>query len=535
MNKLLVLFILFLGIQSIKATAQDSYCGLTEEEVLYNTYKCVEGLSSNATTINHVAIIKAILEKTGIPNANFKVKPCRGTNNAMALNYKNERFILYDDIYLQLSNKTKNYWYYIFALAHEIGHHLLGHTIFKKVPFLQQQRQQELDADRYAGFICAKLGATENDLKQALLNLPEPVNQYTSSHPSFANRFSYARIGFRDNINAERSILEKYNAVSENQFENYKFKVYIKDGLNAYLDYVKSNSISNKAVAKENFEKAFILKPEPFIAIYLAEIYGSERNFIKAQDYLLKAYAQSKKLYDLLYASSLCEYVGNCSSFIKYDELKNLKVQDLTFDELVLYGSYLGNYNINSSSKNSEILTKSLYVLKFAQNYIKDKNEISFENASLLKEIAKTEAHLGSTDSALQHLEIPYKFFVLGSKEESDEVLRLLIGQSYLSKKWYECYSYAIEYKKKFPNSIDLNSLYYLYIGASALNIGKVEDALTYLNTSIKGNESEGRAYYYRALTYYKLKNTTAACEDLSIACSNFIEDACFRKKIICK
>lgn len=453
----------------------------------------------------------------------------------MAIIYKNERFILFDDTYLTISNKTKNYWYLIFVLAHEIGHHLLGHTVVKQIPSIQIKRQQELDADRYAGFICAKLGATYNDIRQSLQNLPEPTNILLSDHPSFANRYSSAIVGYKDNLTEDNYVLQKYNALNESDFENYKFKIFLKDALHAFQKFriTKENDDINEA--KENFEKAYILIPNELVANYLSNIYGIQKDYQKIQDYQLKAYQLTRKISYLLYASTFCEYLGNCNQFKNYKELDTLNYKDLNFQDLLNYGIYLGNYNINSHSQNTQLLTKSLQVFQFAQNYIKNKNELSHENASLLREISKTEAHLGQNDSSIFHLQIPYEYFVLESKEGDGEILRLLISQYFKTQQWQSCYDIAIEFKKRYPNSSDLNSLYYLYIGAGSLNLDKTDEALKYLNEAIKLDETNVRAYYYRGLVYLRKDNIPSACTDLEIACANFIQDACIRRNIICK
>ena len=59
---------------------------------------------------------------------NFYLIPCDKINNALALTYKGERFILYDKDFIDKINKATNDWSGKFILAHEVGHHINGHT-----------------------------------------------------------------------------------------------------------------------------------------------------------------------------------------------------------------------------------------------------------------------------------------------------------------------------------------------------------------------------------------------------------------------
>lgn len=63
-------------------------------------------------------------------------------------------------------------------LAHEIGHHLLGHTI----SIGSSNPQDELEADKFSGFVLYKMGASLNDAVQAIQLLGSDTDSKT--HPS---------------------------------------------------------------------------------------------------------------------------------------------------------------------------------------------------------------------------------------------------------------------------------------------------------------------------------------------------------------
>jgi len=95
----------------------------------------------------------------------FVLQPCNNINNAVAISYKGIRYILYDNNFMNSINNMNN-WGNLFILAHEVGHHINGHSLdlilysSKSVESktLAQKRIQELEADEFAGFILAKLG-----------------------------------------------------------------------------------------------------------------------------------------------------------------------------------------------------------------------------------------------------------------------------------------------------------------------------------------------------------------------------------------
>lgn len=110
-----------------------------------------------------VQIISRIVARSGLP-ANFKVKAA-GVPNAAAVTHEGARYILYNQTFVRdLKQATSSKWSAVSVLAHEVGHHLSGHTLGSS----NNQLRQELEADRYSGFVLQELGAT---LKQAQLTI----------------------------------------------------------------------------------------------------------------------------------------------------------------------------------------------------------------------------------------------------------------------------------------------------------------------------------------------------------------------------
>ena len=127
----------------------------------------------------------------------FVLQPCDNINNAVAISDGGIRYILYDKDFMNSINSENN-WSNLFILAHEVGHHLNGHTLsFMSLSTeelepesLANKRQQELEADEFSGFILAKLGGT---LKQTLASmefLSTNEDDTYSAHPNKSKRIA---------------------------------------------------------------------------------------------------------------------------------------------------------------------------------------------------------------------------------------------------------------------------------------------------------------------------------------------------------
>ena len=94
-----------------------------------------------------------------------------------------KKYILYNPTYIAtLTNITKNKWAAMALLAHEVGHHLNGHTRRRggSKPAL------ELEADEFAGFVLQKLGATLEEAQQVMHFIAK--TKASSTHPARNSR-----------------------------------------------------------------------------------------------------------------------------------------------------------------------------------------------------------------------------------------------------------------------------------------------------------------------------------------------------------
>lgn len=143
--------------------------------------------------------ISSILNFSGL-SSNFKVYSAP-IENAVATIINNRRYILYDPRLLSSSDmQSGNYWSSMSILAHEIGHHLSGHTLMNK----GSNPKDELEADKFSGFILYKLGASQGQAIAAMQTLGSENDSY--SHPS-----KYKRI---------QAITKGWNEASQQRYES---------------------------------------------------------------------------------------------------------------------------------------------------------------------------------------------------------------------------------------------------------------------------------------------------------------------------
>ena len=134
-------------------------------------------------------MLQEIIDVTGL-QTDFELEEANVLNIEASVSHR-KRYILYNPTYITTLNKlTKNKWAVMTLLAHEVGHHLNGHTIRKggSTPEL------ELEADEFAGFILHKLGATLEQ-SQSVMNYIA-TDKESHSHPARNSRLSAIEKGW---------------------------------------------------------------------------------------------------------------------------------------------------------------------------------------------------------------------------------------------------------------------------------------------------------------------------------------------------
>lgn len=160
--------------------------------------------TKDANAYNEIAwmenIIRSITQLTGLQNK-IKLISLPGSNNCSALCIDNgigsDRYIVFDRLFLEQYENQTNKWFVVGVVAHEMGHHLNGHTIggFGSRP------DNELEADAFAGFVLQKMGATAKDA-EAIFSFLD-ATQGPPSHPVRDERYLAIQRGW--NIAAQKT------------------------------------------------------------------------------------------------------------------------------------------------------------------------------------------------------------------------------------------------------------------------------------------------------------------------------------------
>lgn len=189
--------------------------------------------------------IQRIMRLTGLP-ANFEIKAasvpnacavikCDGSGNC-------DRYILYSQEFMEsIKSTTKTHFAELAILAHEIAHHLSGHTLTSK----GSNYDMELEADKFAGFMLFKMGATIKEAKAAFITLPASGSD---SHPPRSARIAAVANGWYEAkrngesvtpLNQTKSSDNSNNESQESTSSTHKASVkvgdYYQGGVIAYL------------------------------------------------------------------------------------------------------------------------------------------------------------------------------------------------------------------------------------------------------------------------------------------------------------
>lgn len=142
-------------------------------------------------------MLQDIIDITGL-QTDIKLKEANVLNIEASISHR-KRYISYNPTYIASLNKiTRNKWAVMTLLAHEVGHHLNGHTIRKggSTPEL------ELEADEFAGFILQKLGATLQESQNVMHYIS--MAKESRTHPAKKSRLNAIEKGWNKAAAAEQ-------------------------------------------------------------------------------------------------------------------------------------------------------------------------------------------------------------------------------------------------------------------------------------------------------------------------------------------
>lgn len=161
-----------------------------------------DGPGATATAVGARDIVQEIINVIGL-KPRFELQPA-DIENAAAVVYNGKRYILYNERFLAaINNAVHTDWGGVSILAHEIGHHLNGHTLSRS----GSNPEDELEADEFSGFVLRKMGASKAEAQAAIELLSEEETSRT--HPGKRYRLAAISTGWQT---ANEQLLASANA-----------------------------------------------------------------------------------------------------------------------------------------------------------------------------------------------------------------------------------------------------------------------------------------------------------------------------------
>jgi len=194
-------------------------------------------------------IVERIMQMNVLPQ-NFVLRSA-DCSNALATVIGKQRYILYSTAFLENFKKEANtQWAAFCVLAHEIGHHLSNHDLEETNP--KVRKGFELEADRFAGGVLFRLGAT---LEQAQAGINTfSSNTDSQTHPPKRARLEAVAVGWKQ---AEELAPKSENTTGSAEVTSDEKKLY--DQAVAEEDPYKAIELLDQAIElKEDYADAYL-------------------------------------------------------------------------------------------------------------------------------------------------------------------------------------------------------------------------------------------------------------------------------------
>jgi hypothetical protein len=205
MKKLLLALFLFTGSLGLMAQKQNNCGFIIPPTSLRSNFASVYEASSYLNTM---------LDRINWQQ-NFQVKEQNGINNAYATIIRGQRYIVYDNRFLeQLDSYAGTKWASISVLAHEMGHHYYNHMLNST----GSNPTMELEADVFSGYVMEKMGASLQEAEAAMSKIASP--QASSTHPAKADRLNAIAKGW-NSADGENTQVTSRSPVTPRQPQSY--------------------------------------------------------------------------------------------------------------------------------------------------------------------------------------------------------------------------------------------------------------------------------------------------------------------------
>lgn len=407
----------------------------------------------------------------------FILKECDGVNNASAAAYKGVRYIFYNKTFMnQIISRTDN-WSNLSILAHEVGHHINGHTmdivlyasdVVKKEP-LEESRKQELEADEFSGFVLAQLGATKEQALQVMKVISSDADDSQSTHPARYKRLRAITTGYQKGLSMKG-----------------------KPRLTVVRDTVYKSKVETKTVYKTRIERD---------TVYIERKETYEDFFYKGMELLLKEkYTEAVGQFTRSLEMNDNFPAAHNNLGLAYSEIGNREASITAFKKAIaLDKSVIYRKNLAKAYFNSE-------EYEFALNEALAISELD-RNQEIIDLIAKSLFNLQRFDEAK-------KYFEQVQVDNRDYTTYLYLGLlSAMTKDFDDANAYLSE-------SIKLNptSRAYFNRALTLFNMGDLDKAFKDLEIALKLDQKNSNAHLLMGNILFKQNKALESCESWSSA-----------------
>lgn len=480
--KKIVSIILFITPLFLLAQEDDSY-NLDYNNSKNATELCTKikssSLMSNAEADDAMAKILSVVGAS----KRFIVAPCDNINNALAIIDDGMRYILYDPVFINSISQTSNYWANMSILAHEVGHHINGHTLGSSMSSYEN-KIQELEADEFSGFVMQKLGAKLEESIDAIASIAASGDDTYSSHPNKSRRIKAITKGFN---NAKNNSFVSEKKLTD--WEEYYFRANEKFDAEDYEGAIEDYTESIKLKPSEN---AYFWRAKS--KLRLNDSSGEKYDLIRSIELNEKSWRSHYHLG--LNLSDLDNY-GSLSALNTY-----LKLTDYSAD----YSDLITYYYIAKAYLNEGFTNKALDNINISLNESNFESTISKDEQDFFYKLR------GDIYFKLENYDLAEKDYEKASELDPEDALFVeLMGDTYAKEKNFEK---AIEFYNK---ALKLDPSKYSIYQYKAYAHEALEDyfpALLDMNEAIKHKPDYGLLYFKRGEYSLKMGDQEKACAD---------------------
>ena len=210
----------------------------------YNYILNKSNLAISSPLPREINQVETILNFTGLYQ-NFELYSAP-IENAVATIINNKRVIVYDPRLFNFADTNSNsFWSSMSIIAHEIGHHLQGHTLERG----GSSPEKELEADKFSGHILFKMGASLEQATSAMRQFGSEND--TQTHPSKYKRIKAISLGWNSSADQRYDSAIPPPPSDENKFERNS--------------YAKDEFFADELIPKEYKQYYLINGDEPLI------------------------------------------------------------------------------------------------------------------------------------------------------------------------------------------------------------------------------------------------------------------------------